>query len=252
MDVRSTAFACGLVGLLGCPRGPTDPPDRASGPAEGASGRANGASGPGPAGADEQQADLVERAGARASETDLRVDPSRCSGDGLDLAALVRTGLCTIPTAEARALPEELVIEAPRGLEVAPGERLEFELILRNPGLTDALIVDLRFRHFLPLAPEGTVRLDEGLGPDESCTLRAISTDPPPERISLPPGAELAIPCEWHANTRLVDPGSYVGSECVDFPALAPGRYRSVFRINGGVGSQRDVPVEFEVRRPRP
>src|SRR5690606_34328937 len=104
MHLRSTAFACGLVGLMGCPRGPTAAPD-------------------------ERPADLELGADTRTSDSDLRVDPSRCSGDGLDLAALVRAGLCTIPAADARALPEPLVLEAPRKLQVAPGERLDFELI---------------------------------------------------------------------------------------------------------------------------
>ena len=93
-----------------------------------------------------------------------------------------------------------------------------------------------------------TERLDKGSELDQSCTLQAISTEPPPERINLPPKGELELPCQWFANTRLVDPKSYVGSECTDFPALAPGRYRSVFVISGGRGSSREVSVEIVVK----
>jgi hypothetical protein len=218
--LRSTAFACSLLGLLGCPRDPRAPEQPQS------------------------------TSGERRTAGELGVDPSRCAGDALDLVAIVRAGSCTIPAAEAVALPEGLVIEAPRSLAVLPGERLEFELMVRNLG-TEPLVLDLRFRRFLPLGPEHTVRLADGPGPDESCTLRAISTEPPPERITLPAGAVLAIPCEWHANARLVDPHSYVGSECADFPGLAPGRYRSVFRIDGGAGSRREVTVEIDVHAPR-
>lgn len=180
---------------------------------------------------------------------DPRVDPARCSGDDLELAALVGTGLCTIPIDDAQPLPgpERLEVVTPERLVVAPGERLEFALLLRNPG-GESLDVDLRFRRFLPLAPESTQTLEGESVPDESCTLRAMSTEPPPERLTLPPEAELAIPCEWFANTRLINPASYVGSECPDFPELAPGRYRSVFRIHGGGGSSREVAVEIEVR----
>jgi hypothetical protein len=225
--LRSAAILCSLVGL-GCPRGATQRPDT------------------------EDRELPRKRDEGRRNDGDLRVDPSRCSGDGLDLAALVAAGLCTIPAAEATPLPSPdlLIVEAPSKLSVAPGERLEFDLVLRNAS-TAELTVDLRFRRFLPLAPESTVRLDEGPAPDDRCTLRAISTEPPPERINLPPGGELAIPCEWHANTRLVDPESYVGSECPDFPELAPGRYRSVFRISGGGGTQREVTVDIEVPKPK-
>ena len=111
-----------------------------------------------------------------------------------------------------------------------------------------AVIVDLAFRRFLPLAPEHTERVGQGPGPDDTCTLQAISTEPPPERVTLPPKGELAIPCDWYANTRLVDPRSYVGSECPDFPPLPAGRYRSVFMIGGGAGTTRSLDVEIEVR----
>jgi hypothetical protein len=183
-------------------------------------------------------------------EGDPRNDPSRCSGDGLDLATLVNSGLCTIPDADATALPslELLELVAPSKLVVAPGERLEFALLLRNDS-SKPLDVDLQFRGFLPLGPESTEAINGQSAPDRGCTLQAISTEPPPERVTLPPAAELAIPCEWFANTRLVDPRSYVGSECPDFPKLAPGRYRSIFRVTGGAGSQRDVAVVIEVRR---
>jgi hypothetical protein len=214
---------CGLAGLLGCPQQPTlDPTNRPR---------------------------QREREQARKSDGDPRVDPARCSGDDLELAVLVGTGPCTIPVADAIALPspERLELIAPEQLVVAPGERLEFALVLRNRS-KHPLDVDLRFRRFLPLAPESTQTLEGHSVPDDSCTLRAMSTEPPPERFTLPPEAELAIPCELYANTRLVNPDSYVASECPDFPELAPGRYRSVFQINGASGSQREVVVEIEVR----
>lgn len=220
-------MAGGLVGLLGCPREATDSPD--------------------PRFVDDRQ--RVDE--ARKLDGDPRVDPTRCTGDGLELAGLVGTGLCSIAVADALALagPELLELSGPAKLVVGPGERLEFDLTLRNLG-GEPLHVDLRLREFLPLGPEATTRLDGEPGPDTSCTLRAMSTEPPPERITLGPDAELTIPCEWYANARLVDPESYVGSECRDFPALAAGRYRSVFRVNGGAGSVREIAVEIEVRKP--
>jgi hypothetical protein len=180
---------------------------------------------------------------------DPRVDPSRCTGDGLDLLALVGAGPCTISATEAGPLPtpELLVIEAPRKLAVEAGQRLTFDVMLRNQSKHE-LVVDLAFRRFLPLAPEHTERIGRGKGPDDTCTLKAISTEPPPERVTLPPKGELAIPCEWYANTRLVDPLSYVGSECSDFPPLPAGRYRSVFRIGGGAGTTRVLDIEIQVR----
>jgi hypothetical protein len=180
---------------------------------------------------------------------DPRVDPSRCTGDGLDLLALVGAGPCTISAAEAGPLPtpELLVIEVPRKLAVEAGQRLTFDLLLRNQS-KDELVVDLAFRRFLPLAPERTERIGRGTGPDDSCTLEAISTEPPPERVTLAPNGELAIPCEWYANTRLVDPLSNVGSECPDFPPLPVGRYRSVFRIGGGAGTTRTLEIEIQVQ----
>jgi hypothetical protein len=185
----------------------------------------------------------------RTDDADPRVDPSRCVGAELDLRALVDAGVCTIGLADAGPLPgpEQLAIEQPNKLKIEPGGRLDFELLLRNVS-DEELTLDLAFRRFLPLAPEQTERLDKGSELDQSCTLQAISTEPPPERISLPPKGELAIPCQWFANTRLVDPNSYVGSECPDFPALAQGRYRSVFVISGGGGSSREVSVEIVVR----
>jgi hypothetical protein len=180
---------------------------------------------------------------------DPRVDPSRCTGDGLDLLALVGAGPCTISPTEAAPLPdpELLVIVGPGKLAVEAGQRLEFELLLRNQS-EEELVIDLAFRRFLPLAAERTERVGKGAGPDDSCTLQAISTEPPPERLTLPPNGELAIPCDWYANTRLVDPDSYVGSECPDFPPLLAGRYRSVFTIAGGAGTTRTLDVEIEVR----
>ncbi|PRP93871.1 hypothetical protein ENSA7_79120 [Enhygromyxa salina] len=180
---------------------------------------------------------------------DPRVDPSRCTGDGLDLLALVGAGPCTIAASEAAPFPdpELLVVEAPRKLEVQAGQRLEFELLLRNLSKQD-LVVDLAFHSFLPLAAERTQRVGQGPGPDDACTLQAISTEPPPERVTLPPKGELAIPCDWYANTRLVDPNSYVGSECPDFPPLPAGHYRSVFTISGGAGTARTMDVEIQVR----
>lgn len=184
----------------------------------------------------------------RPDDGDPRVDPSRCSGDELDLRAIVDAGVCTIDLADAGPLPglELLAIDSPNKLRVEPGGRLEFELELRNVS-DQELTLDLALTRFLPLAPERTERLDKGSEPDQSCTLQAISTEPPPERISLPPKGVLAIPCEWFANTRLVDPASYVGSECPDFPALEVGRYRSVFVVSGG-GSRREVSVEIVVK----
>ena len=187
--------------------------------------------------------------------SDPRVDPSRCSGEELDLVGLIGTGLCNVPDELARPLtPEQLQLQAPARLRVSPGERLEFALTLVNPG-SEAVDVDLRFGQFLPLAPEDTVRVgSEAAGngtPATGCTLQAMSTEPPPERITLPPGAELAIPAQWYANTRLVDPLSYVGSECPDFPPLARGRYRSRFVVPGAAGSTLAVDVEIEVREPK-
>jgi hypothetical protein len=119
-------------------------------------------------------------------------------------------------------------------------------LVLRNVG-REPLDLDLVFRQLLPLAPGSTTWIGKGpapaAGPDPSCTLQAISTEPPPERITLPASGELAVPCEWHANTRLVDPTSYVGSECPDFPELAPGEWRSTFRIAG-----RTIEVDIRVK----
>ncbi len=229
-QLRSAAFACGLTGLLGLgPSGCWQRQADSTGPV--------------------RRVDSRKQDDARKTDGDPRVDPVRCSGDGIELTRLVGTGLCTIAVADAIALPgpEQLEIITPSRLVVVPGDRLEFELILRNRG-AEPLDVDLRLRQFLPLGPETTVRIDGEPGPDPSCTLSPMSTDPPPERISLPPDGELAVPCEWYANTRLVDPRSYVGSECPDFPALAAGRYRSRFRINGGAGTLRDVAVEIEVR----
>jgi hypothetical protein len=185
---------------------------------------------------------------ARPDDGDPRVDPTRCSGDDLDLRAIVDAGVCTIDLADADPLPgpELLAIDLPNKLRVEPGGRLEFELELRNVS-DHELTLDLALTRFLPLAPERTERLDKGSEPDQSCTLQAISTEPPPERISLPPKGVLAIPCEWFANTRLVDPASYVGSECPDFPALEAGRYRSVFVVSGG-GARREVNVEIVVK----
>jgi hypothetical protein len=185
----------------------------------------------------------------RTDDADPRVDPSRCVGADLDLRALVEAGVCTIGLADAGPLPgpEQLEIELPNKLKIEPGGRLDFELLLRNVS-DEELTLDLAFRGFLPLAPERTERLDKGSELDQSCTLQAISTEPPPVRINLPPKGELAIPCQWFANTRLVDPKSYVGSECPDFPALAQGRYRSVFIISGRGGSSREVSVDIVVR----
>lgn len=217
---RSIAVAVALLGL-GCPHPQLDP-------------------GPAPNVVAEQ---------AAPDDGDPRVDPSRCIGSELDLRAIIDAGVCMIGLADAGPLPapELLVIEAPNKLRVQPGERLDFELELRNVG-DEELTLDLALARFLPLAPEQTERLDKGSEPDQSCTLQAISTEPPPERISLPPKGVLAIPCQWFANTRLVDPESYVGSECPDFPALAAGKYRSVFVISGGGGSRREVSVEIAVK----
>ncbi|HLT36329.1 MAG TPA: hypothetical protein VK034_08585 [Enhygromyxa sp.] len=221
--LQSAAFVCGLACLLGCPERATDSPNRS--------------------------ARSRERDDVRRPEGDPRVDPARCTGDDLEIDALVESGLCTIPADDALALPgpELLEIQAPAQLLVAPGQRLEFDLVLRNRG-GEPLDVDLRFRRFLPLEPDSTETLAGSSAPDPSCTLRAMSTEPLPERISLPPEAELAIPCEWYANTRLADPDSYVGSDCRDFPPLAEGRYRSVYRISGGAGSPREIAVEIQVR----
>lgn len=186
---------------------------------------------------------------ARPDDGDPRVDPSRCVGTELDLRAIVDAGVCTIGLADAGPLPslDQLVLEPPSKLRVEPGGRLEFGIVLRNVS-DEELTLDLALTHFLPLAPERTERLDKGSEPDRSCTLQAMSTEPPPERISLPPKGVLAIPCEWFANTRLVDPQSYVGSECPDFPPLAVGKYRSVFVIAGGGGSRREVSIDIAVK----
>jgi hypothetical protein len=186
---------------------------------------------------------------ARPDDGDPRVDPSRCTGAELDLRAIVDAGVCTVALTDAGPLPdpELLAIDLPNKLRVEPGGRLDFEIELRNVG-DEELTLDLAFTRFLPLAPERTERLDKGSEPDQSCTLQAMSTEPPPERISLPPKGVLTIPCEWFANTRLVDPKSYVGSECPDFPALAAGKYRSAFVISGGGGSRREVSVEIAVK----
>lgn len=186
---------------------------------------------------------------SRPDDGDPRVDPSRCIGAELDLRAIVDAGVCMIDRADAGSLPgpELLAIDLPNKLRVEPGGRLDFELELHNLG-DEELTLDLALTRFLPLAPERTERFDKGSEPDQSCTLQAMSTEPPPERISLPPKGVLAIPCEWFANTRLVDPKSYVGSECPDFPALAAGKYRSVFVISGGGGSKREVSVEIAVK----
>jgi hypothetical protein len=187
----------------------------------------------------------------RPDDSDPRLDPTRCSGGDLDLRTLAEAGVCTIDLAKAGPLPgpEQLVIEVPDKLRVEPGGRLDFELLLRNVS-GDALTLDLAFRGFLPLAPERTEPLEKGSVPDPSCILHALSTEPPAERIDLPVKGEIAIPCAWFANTRLIDPSSYVGVECPDFPALAPGRYRSVFVLGGGGGSSREVSVEIVVRAP--
>jgi hypothetical protein len=209
-----------LVGL-GCPKKPSEP---------------------------EPQLPVVGE-GERADDGDPRVDPSRCTGGELDLRAIIDAGVCSIGTADAGELPgpDELEVDVPNKLRVEPGGRLDFEVVLRNVADRE-LTLDLSFRRFLPLAPERTERVDKGNDPDPSCTLQAISTEPPPERITLPAKGELAIPCQWFANTRLVDPQSYVGSECPDFPALAAGRYRSVFVLGGGAGTTREVSVEIVVR----
>lgn len=224
--LRPAAFVCGLAWLLGCPQRGTESPDP-----------------------DRTRATKQDE--ARKAEGDPRLDPGRCTGDGLEITALIEDGVCTIPTADAIPLPgpEQLEIVVPNKLVVAPGERLEFALVLRNLGAAP-LDLDLRFRRFLPLEPEPdtTQTLVGSSIPDQSCTLRAMSTEPLPERVSLPADGELAIPCEWYANTRLADPGSYVGSHCGDFPKLGVGRYRSVFRISGGGGSQREVAIEIDVR----
>ncbi|NJK33429.1 MAG: hypothetical protein HC927_14070, partial [Deltaproteobacteria bacterium] len=178
-----------------------------------------------------------------------RLDPTRCTGDALDIEALVKAGVCTIPQNRAQPLPAEdqLAIELPGRLKVAPGEKLEFDIVLRNTG-KQPLELDLVFRGFLPLNPESTTLVKgNGAAPDPWCTLQPMSTEPPPERITLPPGGELALPAVWFANMRLVDPGSYVGSECPDFPALDKGEYRSLYRI-GGIGGGRSVEVGITVK----
>lgn len=187
----------------------------------------------------------------RPDDGDPRVDPSRCVGSDLDLRALADAGVCEIDLTTAGPLPgpQQLEIEVPDKLRVEPGGRLDFEVLLRNVG-DEALTLDLVFRGFLPLAPERTEPIDKGAAPDPSCTLHALSIEPPAERIDLPRGGEIAIPFQWFANTRLVDPNSYVGSECPDFPPLAAGRYRSVFVLGGGGGSNREVSVEIVVRPP--
>jgi hypothetical protein len=186
---------------------------------------------------------------ARIDDGDPRLDPSRCVGTELDLRAIVDAGVCKIGLAGAKPLPgqESLAIEAPNKLRVEPGGRLDFELELRNVS-DEALTIDLALTRFLPLEPERTERVDKGSEPDRSCTLQTISTEPPPERISLPPKGVLESPCQWFANTRLVDPESYVGSECPDFPALAVGKYKSVFVVAGGGGTRREVIVEIVVK----
>jgi hypothetical protein len=197
--------------------------------------------------AEPEPIDLGEQ--AQSDDGDPRVDPSRCVGAELDLRAIVDAGVCMIGPADAGPLPgpELLAIEPPNKLRVAPGGRLDFELELRNVG-DEELTLDLALARFLPLAPERTERLDKGSEPDQSCTLQAMSTEPPPQRISLPPKGVVTVPCQWFANTRLVDPESYVGSECPDFPALEAGMYRSVFMISGGDGSRREVSVEIAVK----
>jgi hypothetical protein len=191
-------------------------------------------------------------------DQDPRVDPSRCGGDELDLLALIGSDLCTVPIALAQPLPgpEQLELRAPTRLQVAPGGHLEFELELVNRR-PQPLDVDLRLRQFLPLGPENTVQLGDRRGDRAravatDCTLRPMSTEAPPERITVPAHGELAIPAQWYANTRLVDPLSYVGSECPDFPPLPEGRYQSVFVVHGGAGSMIEVAVEIEVRVPTP
>ncbi|KIG15067.1 hypothetical protein DB30_06099 [Enhygromyxa salina] len=223
MAVRQVSLALATALLLGCPRTTTSALE--------------------PKPSVKTGRELVRESG------DSRVDPSRCVGDGLDLLTLVGAGPCTITASEASPLPdpELLVVEAPRKLEVQAGQRLEFELLLRNQSKQE-LVIDLAFQSFLPLAAVRTVRLGKGPGPDDACTLQAVSTEPPPERVTLPPRGELAIPCDWYANTRLVDPSSYVGSECPDFPPLPAGRYRSVFTIGGGAGTTRTMDVEIVVR----
>lgn len=228
MHLRPLVGACLLGGLLlACPRQHVAPPD--------------------PSGGSDELV-LTSAGDEPPAEGDPRVDPQRCSGDSLDLEALIKSGACTIPPDLARPLPgpEQLAIEVPQRLKVAPGQPLEFDLVLRNVGATP-LELDLVFRRLLPLAPESTQWKGKdpspGPLPDTSCTLEPISTEPLPERITLPPGAELAVPCEWHANTRLVDPHSYVGSECPDFPELGVGDWRSVFRIAG-----RSIVVDIKVK----
>ena len=90
-----------------------------------------------------------------------------------------------------------------------------------------------------PVVTDATVPAADSTAPAAT----VASTEPLPERITLPPGAELPVPCEWYANTRLIDPASYVGSECPDFPELAAGDWRSVFRIGG-----RTVEVDIKVK----
>jgi hypothetical protein len=182
-------------------------------------------------------------------DADPRLDPSACTGDDLDLLALIEARVCTIPEAEAGPLPgaKTLEIQAPRKLTVASGKRLDFEITLHNRS-TETLVLDLVFRRLLPLSPQRTERVGEGEGPDDSCVMRAMSTEPPPERISLPAKASLAIPSQWYANARLIEPSSYAGSECRSFPALAPGRYRSVFEVSGVGSSRREISVEIVVR----
>jgi hypothetical protein len=217
------ALPIALGALLACPQGSSQPPDEAD-------------------------MDAEEQHDGENLDGDPRLDPQRCTGDALDIEELIKAGVCTVPVDRARPLPEDdrLVIEVPQRLKVAPGKPLEFDLVLRNVG-REPIDLDLVFRQLLPLAPESTTWIGKGpppqAVPDPSCTLRAMSTEPLPERITLPASAELPVPCEWHANTRLVDPSSYVGSECPDFPELAAGEWRSVFRIAG-----RTVEVDIRVK----
>lgn len=185
----------------------------------------------------------------RSDDADPRLDPSRCRGTELDLRAVVEAGVCTIDMAAAQPLPgaDELEIAVPNKLQVEPGGRLDFELVLRNVSERE-LTLDLSFPRFLPLAPARTEAIEKGSEIDPTCTLQPISIEPPAERINLPVKGEIAVPCQWFANTRLVDPQSYVGSECPNFPALELGRYRSVFVLGSG-GATREVSVEIEVRR---
>ncbi len=228
-----------LSGVFACPTRTTEPlePDESTRAREAESARRAAA-----------EAEAVRQREVEAAEgEDPRLDPVRCTGDSLDIEALTKAGVCTIPIGRARPLAgdDQLAIEVPRHLGVAPGQPLEFDLVLRNIG-REPLDIDVVFPS-LPLAPESTAWIGKGqpagASPDPSCNLRAISTEPPPERITLPPGGELPVPCEWHANIRLIDPQSYVGSECPDFPALSKGNWRSVFRMGG-----RSVEVDIKVK----